>query len=61
MEATIAALQYTLKDMDIQGQPVIQQMIEDLVTALRKVMVVKKARWAEEEMKMGDCPCGCSK
>jgi hypothetical protein len=61
MEATIANLEYTLKDHDIKEQPVIIQMIEDLVTALRKVMVVKKARWADEEMKMGDCPCGCSK
>jgi hypothetical protein len=60
MEATIATLEYTLKDIDVQGQPVIQQMIRDVLTALRKVMVVKKARWREEEEKMGPCPCGCS-
>lgn len=60
MEATIATLEYTLNDIDIQGQPVIQQMITDLVAALKKIMLVKRARWAQEEMMMGPCPCGCS-
>jgi hypothetical protein len=59
MEGTIANLEYTLKDVDVQGQPVIQQMIQDLVTALQKVMVVKKARWAQQESELGGCPCGC--
>jgi hypothetical protein len=61
MEATIAKLEYTLKDQDIQGEPVIIRMIEDVMVALQKVMVVKRHRWAEEEKEMGDCPCGCSK
>ena len=60
MEAVISSLEYTLKDSDIQGQPVIIRMIEDVITALRKVMVVKRTRWTEEEEKMGPCPCGCS-
>jgi hypothetical protein len=60
MEATIATLEYTLKDIDVQGQPVIQRMITDLVAALKKIMLVKRTRWAQEEKEMGDCPCkGC--
>jgi hypothetical protein len=59
MEATIANLEYTLKDVDVQGQPVIQRMIHDVITALRKVMVVKKTRWAQQESEMGPCRCGC--
>jgi len=60
MEALIATLEYTLKDADVREQPVIIQMIENLVMALRKIMVVKRARWAREEKEMGACPCGCS-
>lgn len=60
MENTVANLEYVLKDADVQGQPVIQQMIHDVITALQKVMVVKRARWAQEEKAMGECPCkGC--
>jgi hypothetical protein len=58
MENTVANLEYVLKDVDVQGQPIIQQMIQDVITALQKVMVVKRARWKEEEKKMGECPCG---
>ena len=61
MEATIATLEYTMKDQDIAEQPVIVQMIQDVVTALRKIMVIKRARWAREEKSAGDCPCGCTK
>jgi hypothetical protein len=58
MENTIANLQYVLKDHDVKEQPVIQRMIEDLVVALQKIMVVKRARWKEDEEKMEACPCG---
>ena len=59
METTIAKLEYVLKDHDIQGQPVIQQMIQNVITALQKVMVVKRARWQEEDEKDMICKCGC--
>ena len=60
MENTVANLEYVLKDNDIKGQPVIQQMIQDVIAALQKVMVAKRARWAQEEKEMGACPCkGC--
>ena len=58
MENTVANLEYVLKDVDVQGQPVIQQMIQDVIAALQKVMVVKRARWAQEEKEAGNCPCG---
>ena len=58
MENTVANLEYVLKDNDIKGQPVIQQMIQDVITALQKVLVVKRNRWKEEEEKAGNCPCG---
>lgn len=54
----MANLEYVLKDNDIKEQPVIQQMIRDVVIALQKVMVVKRARWAQEERRAGVCPCG---
>jgi hypothetical protein len=59
MENIIATLQYTLKDVDVQGQPVIIQMIQNVITALQKVMVVKRSRWAEEDEKDMRCKCGC--
>ena len=51
MENTIANLRYVLKDYDIKEQPVIIQMIQNVITALQKVMVVKRARWAQEDEK----------
>jgi hypothetical protein len=59
MENTIATLEYTLKDTDVKGQPVIQQMIQDLIIVLRKVLVVKKKKRVEQENEMGLCKCGC--
>jgi hypothetical protein len=59
MEATIATLEYTLKDEDIKAQPTLFQQIQQVVDSLRKVMISKRQRWAEQEEKDGNCPCGC--
>ena len=61
MDATIATLEYTLKDKDVQSQDALVPMIEEVVRLLRQTMTEKRRRWAEEEKEMGDCPCGCSK
>lgn len=61
MDATIAKLEYTLKDMDVGEMPLLTLRIQEVVDGLKGVMAMKRRRWAEEEMEMGDCPCGCSK
>lgn len=60
MENTIANLHYVLKDHDIKGEPVIQQMIQNVIIALQKVLSIKRTRWVQEEKQMEECPCkGC--
>ena len=59
MDATISKLEYTLKDEDIQSSPLLTQQIQQVVKALREVMMMKRQRWAEQEEKDESCPCGC--
>ena len=59
MDATISKLEYTLKDEDIQSSPLLTQQIQQVVKALREVMMMKRQRWVEQEEKDGSCPCGC--
>ena len=61
MDGTIAKLEYTLKDGDVQAQPALVYMIQEVAQRLKETMMLKRRRWADEEKEMGDCPCGCLK
>jgi hypothetical protein len=60
MEQTISRLEYCLKDNEVEADPVLQILIKQVVESLRAKMAIKRLRWAEQEMAMGDCPCGDS-
>ena len=58
MEATISKLEYTLKDGDVEANPILSHLIKQVVDGLREVMSIKRIRWAEQERNDGNCPCG---
>jgi len=58
MEQAISRLEYSLKDQDVEADPVLTTLIKQVVDSLRAKMVIKKIRWAEQERELGDCPCG---
>ena len=58
MEQAISRLEYSLKDQDVEADPVLTTLIKQVVDSLRTKLAIKKTRWAEQEMEMGDCPCG---
>ena len=58
MEQAISRLEYSLKDQDVESDPVLTTLIKQVVDSLRAKLEIKRIRWAEQEMEMGDCPCG---
>lgn len=58
MEATISKLEYTLKDTDVESDPILTHLIKQVVDSLRAKMAIKRIRWAEQERNDGECQCG---
>lgn len=58
MERTISSLEYTLKDCDVESNPVLITLIKQVVNGLREIMAVKRVRWREQEKADDLCPCG---
>lgn len=59
MDATIAGLEYILKDYDVKENPYLIHSIKQVIASLMEVKELKRKRWKHDDDMMESCPCGC--